>query len=127
MAELKVKAFVRGDIRWAGYYELKRRKPGEIFNLSKKSDFSAEWMEPIGWTPEAAPAARVEAFKTAVRPATGAIDAKKSGFDVAKDGKKVSLSQIAGKAPIAADNPVPEDVKEINTEDTSPNKGEVII
>ena len=34
-----------------GYYGLKRRKEGEVFDIEHEREFSPKWMDPIGWTP----------------------------------------------------------------------------
>ena len=52
-AVLKVKAHGKEHgPKWVGYYEHKRRKDGDVFILNDAKDFSAKWMEPIGWKPE---------------------------------------------------------------------------
>ena len=36
-----------------GYFGLKRRREGEIFDIETEREFSDKWMEPIGWEPGA--------------------------------------------------------------------------
>lgn len=49
-----------------GYWNHKRRRPGEILNLKKESDFSHIWMEAIDWTPTKPKPARYEEFRLKV-------------------------------------------------------------
>lgn len=35
-----------------GFFGVKRRKVGDIFNLKDRKEFSKKWMEPIGWLPD---------------------------------------------------------------------------
>ena len=125
MAELKVKAVAGGDVRWAGYYGHQRRAPGAVFVLRKEEHFSHLWMEAIGWTPKEKTAKDALTEKEIIRTAGKPMGAKQSGIDKVKGGKAAALSQVAGK--VSMDNPVPETVKEVNTEDTSPNAAEEAI
>jgi hypothetical protein len=36
-----------------GYYKLEVRYPGAKFKLSDRKHFSASWMQPVGWDPNA--------------------------------------------------------------------------
>jgi len=55
-----------------GYFGLKRRREGEIFDIETEREFSDKWMEPVDWTPgekvkakpvEKAPQVKVKAEK----------------------------------------------------------------
>ena len=53
MAILQVKVLTnQAGSKYVGYYDHKRRKPGDVFQLQSEADFSANWMEPIGWKPQ---------------------------------------------------------------------------
>ena len=41
----------QGGPKWVGYYDHRRRKAGEVFELEAPEHFSAKWMEPVGWIP----------------------------------------------------------------------------
>lgn len=113
MAILKVKAVASGDVKWAGFYGLQRRKPDEVFILRREEDFSHNWMEAIGWTPKSISETRKESFKEIIRQAPAAIDVRKEMAKKAKtmtDSKKVTVEE-----------PIPDTVKEVNVEDTSHN------
>ena len=125
MKELKVKAIAGGDVRWAGYYQHQRRAPGAVFVLKDEAHFSHLWMEAIGWTPKEKSGKTALAQKEIIRTAGKPMGAKQSGIDKVKGGKAAALSQVAGKVSMA--DPVPETVKEVNTEDTSPNATEEAI
>jgi hypothetical protein len=114
MAALKVRAIMDGDIKWAGFYDLRRRKPGEEFILENESDFSHRWMEAIGWKPKDISQARKDSFKDIIRPVSP------SAIDVRKDLE--NKKKVSQKATVA--EPVPAAVVEVNTEDTSPNAPE---
>ena len=49
---LKVRAIAVGQQTYSGYFDHKRRVPGEEFELHSAKQFSKRWMEPIGWKPE---------------------------------------------------------------------------
>lgn len=117
MSVLKVRAVAFGDIKWVGYYDLKRRRPGEEFILKKEEDFSHRWMEAIGWTPKDISNARKESFKEIIRQTPSAIDVRKD-----LETKKKLMSKK-----VTVDEPVPEKVVEVNTEDKSPNAQEEAI
>lgn len=38
-----------------GYYDLKRKKEGVVFDIKNEVEFSHCWMEPVGWLPKSAP------------------------------------------------------------------------
>lgn len=113
MAVLKVKAVANGDIKWAGFYGLQRRKPDEVFVLRREEDFSYNWMEAIGWTPKPISDARKATFKEIVRQKPAAIDVRK---EMANKAKTMKVDKV-----VTVDEPIPEEVKEVNTEDTSHN------
>ena len=121
---LKVRAIVDGDVRWAGYYDLKRRKPGDVFELANEKEFSSAWMEPIGWTPKPTEAGKIAAMKEVIKTGVGAMGSRQSAMDKAKAGKAMSLAQMGG---VSAADPVPVAVVEVNTEDRSPNAPEEAI
>lgn len=35
-----------------GYFGVKRRRKGVVFNIKDAEAFSSKWMEPIGWVPK---------------------------------------------------------------------------
>ena len=119
MAVLKVRALVDGDVKWAGFYGLQRRKPGEEFVIEKESDFSHSWMEAIGWKPSDISQARKDSFKEVIRQKPSAIDVRKD----LENKKKMAAS--APKVTVA--EPVPAAVVDVNTEDRSPNAPEEAI
>jgi len=124
MVELKVKAISGGDVRWAGYYDHARRKPGDIFILKNEEHFSHLWMQAIGWKPKEKSVADKKVAKEIIRTAGGAMGSRQSAMDKAKGGKVVSLSQMAG---VSAAEPVPATVVDVNVNDTSHNPAEEAI
>ena len=115
MAVLKVKAVAASsEVKWAGFYGLRRRKDGDVFILRKEEDFSHRWMEAIGWTPKAISSVRKESFKEIIRQAPAAIDVRK---DMEKKAKT-----MVGQRPVTVEEPVPATVKEVNIDDTSHNQ-----
>jgi hypothetical protein len=116
MAVLKVRAVAEGDVKWVGFYNLKRRVKGEEFVLDRESDFSHRWMEAIGWKPADISQSRKESFKEIIRQAPSAIDVRKDIENKKKTAQKVTVAE-----------PVPATVAEVNTEDKSPNAPEEAI
>ena len=43
-----------------GYWDLKRRRPGDVFRLNDQAEFSPKWMEELEEEEEEAPRRRVE-------------------------------------------------------------------
>lgn len=41
---MRVQAKEMGDKKYVGYYNLVRRKPGDVFDLNDPKDFSDKWM-----------------------------------------------------------------------------------
>jgi len=116
MAVLKVKAVANGEVKWAGFYGLQRRKDGEEFVLRREEDFSHRWMVAIGWTPKEISQARKDSFKEIIRQVPSAIDVRKDLENKKKTTQKASVAE-----------PVPAAVVEVNVEDKSPNKPEEAI
>ena len=44
---MRVRAIGDDSIVYAGYYNMVRRKPGDVFDLLRPSDFSETWMENV--------------------------------------------------------------------------------
>ena len=49
---LRVRALGDDSIVYAGYYNMVRRRPGDVFDLLRPSDFSKKWMEKVEDTVE---------------------------------------------------------------------------
>lgn len=112
MAVLKVRAVAGGDVKWAGFYGLQRRKPDEVFVLRCEEDFSHRWMEAIGWTPKPISDAKKATFKEIIRQKPAAIDVRKD----------LEMKKKLMKAPaVTVAEPVPETVVEVNIDDKSYN------
>ena len=118
MGKLKVKAISGGDIKWAGYYDLQRRKPGEEFILNSEKEFSPLWMEAIGWSPAPMSSQQKAAQKEIIRQDRSALDIRK---ELEARGKMNKVSKVT------VEKPVPAAVVEVNTEDKSPNPQEEVI
>jgi hypothetical protein len=118
MGKLKVRAFSGGDIKWVGYYDLKRRKNGEEFTINSEVEFSPFWMEAIGWTPKPVSATKKAAQREIVRQsATSPLDIR----------KELERREKTFKTKPVAEDPVPETVKEVNVDDKSHNAIEEVI
>jgi len=44
---MRVRALAVNDQKYAGYYGLVRRKPGDVFDLADPKHFSKTWMEQV--------------------------------------------------------------------------------
>lgn len=44
---LRVRALGDDSVKVAGYYNLVRRRPGDVFDLLRPQDFSKKWMEKV--------------------------------------------------------------------------------
>ena len=63
-----------------GYYNLKRRRVGDVFTLIKKEDFSEKWMADLSAKPQAAAAKAAAARKPLpIKDADGTIIGYQSG------------------------------------------------
>ena len=86
---LKVKAFVDGEVKYVGYYDLKRRANGEVFEIQNENEFSHLWMQAIGWKPKPMTAVQENAKKEIIKPAMpSAIDVRKEAEKKQKTFKK---------------------------------------
>jgi len=71
-----------------GYFNSKRRDPGEEFAIEHRSQFSRKWMEPIGWDPT-------------VDPLDHDADGKKGGTKKAPAAERIKLaSELSGRTDI---------------------------
>ena len=113
---LKVRAVADGEVKYAGYYDLKRRAPGEEFVIANESDFSHLWMEAVGWTPKPMTAVQEQAKKEIIKPAMpSAIDVRKE-----LENKKKSFEK---KTPVV----VEKEPAAVNVEDKSHNPSDDVI
>lgn len=53
---MRVRAKDTGSDKWVGYYNLVRRKAGDVFDLLDDSHFSKKWMEKVSGSVEKTPA-----------------------------------------------------------------------
>lgn len=53
---MRVRAKNVGSDKWVGYYNLVRRKAGNVFDLLDNSHFSEKWMEKVNGSVEKTPA-----------------------------------------------------------------------
>lgn len=82
-----------------GYYNGKRRDPDEEFGLTKRSDFSANWMKPIGWSVgDAEDAGEKPAPKSEAKPAMQPIRASTETTVTPPPQPPKSVNPITGKA-----------------------------
>lgn len=113
---LKVRAVAEGDVKYAGYYDLKRRAPGEEFVIADENEFSHLWMEAVGWTPKPMTATQVMAKKEIIKPAMPtAIDVRKELEKKQKSFKK-EAPVVVEKEPVV-----------VNVEDKSHNPSDDVI
>lgn len=113
---LKVRAVADGDVKYAGYYDLKRRAPGEEFVIADESEFSPFWMEAIGWTPKPMTAVQANAKKEIIKPAMpSAIDVRKE-LEKNKKSFKKEAPVVVEKEPVT-----------VNVEDKSHNPSDDVI
>lgn len=112
MGQLKVRAVSGGEIKWVGYYDLKRRQKGEEFTIKSEDEFSPFWMEAIGWTPKPVSSAKKAAQKEIIR------QSSTSPLDIRKE---LETRSKTFKSKPTVNNPVPKEVKEVNVDDRSHN------
>ena len=74
---MRVRAKKVGDKPYSGYYNLVRRKPGDVFDLLDESHFSERWMERVSKSTPKTPAPG-EPKKADLR-ADGLLPPKKKG------------------------------------------------
>lgn len=113
---LKVQAIADGDIKYAGYYDLRRRTPNEIFEIENENEFSPLWMKAIGWKPKPMTKVQENAKKEVIKPAAP------SAMDIRKELNSRNKTFKAKAEPIVIEVP-----EEVNVNDTSHNKAEEVI
>lgn len=86
-----------------GYYNHRRRKPGQKFRIKEKRDFSTRWMKAVN-------------PKEAESAAKAAIEAKRKAFKIVEDIKAGVIAEPVYPLPAAVVDPLDEDAQDLLAE-----------